>query len=111
MQQLQGRLLFSATDLSNFLGCPHLTLLKHRSALGGPKPRRFADPGMDVLHQRGLEHEHKYLAGLRTEDRGIVDLTRAESEPYGIERLERHAAATIEAMRAGADVIYQGLLL
>src|ERR1043166_9755212 len=90
MQSLQNRLIFSATDLSNFLACPHLTLLKHRTALGGPKPRQFPDPGIDVLRQRGLEHEQKFLAGLQ--ERGalrIVDLTSSGSGAYGLERLGR----------------------
>ena len=67
MQSLDGKLVFSATDLSNFLGCPHLTLLSRRTALGGPKPPYFGeDPGLKVLQQRGLEHEQKYLASLQT---------------------------------------------
>lgn len=30
MQSLNGQLIFSATDLSNFLECPHLTFLTRR---------------------------------------------------------------------------------
>jgi predicted RecB family nuclease len=111
MQSLLGRLIFSATDLSGFLACPHLTLLKRRTALGGPKPPQFDDPGIDVLQRRGVEHEQKFLAGLQEGGtRRIVDLTSFSSEPYGLARFERHTKATINAMRAGADVIYQGML-
>src|ERR1041384_4471155 len=111
MQSLENRLIFSATDLSNFLACPHLILLKRRTALGGPKPRVFADPGVEVLRRRGLEHEQNFLAGLQEGGAlRIVDLTSSSSGPHGLERLERHAGATLEAMHDGADVIYQGLL-
>jgi len=48
MQSLDGKLIYSGTDLSNFLACPHLTLLTRRTALGGPKPRQFLDPGLEV---------------------------------------------------------------
>src|ERR1043166_1712987 len=110
MQPLQNRLIFSATDLSNFLACPHLILLKRRTALGGPRPRVFADPGVDVLRRRGLEHEQKFLAGLREGGAlRIVDLTSFSSGPHGLERLGRHAGATLGAMRGGGRVIYPGL--
>ena len=88
--------IFSATDVSNYLACPHLTLLNRVTALGGPKPPKFDDPSTEVLRQRGLEHERAYLAGLKCE---VVEL--GGSDPV---------AATIEAMRDGAAMIYQGAL-
>ena len=54
MQFANNSLTLSATDLSNFLACPHLSLLNRHTALGGPKPRVFEDPGLEVLRQRGL---------------------------------------------------------
>ena len=111
MQRLDGRLIFSATDLSNFLACRHLTLLSRRTALGGPRPRRFDDPGLEVLQQRGLEHEQAYLAHLRAGGAAnIAHLSALRDEPYGLRRIERQAKATVDAMRAGADVVYQGCL-
>ncbi len=61
MHSAGSKLLFTATDLSNFLACEHLSLLDRRAALGGPRPPVFPDPGLDVLRQRGLEHEQQYL--------------------------------------------------
>ena len=58
MQSLNGQLIFSATDLSHFVACRHLTLLSRHTALGGPKPRHF-DPALAVLRQRGIEHEQR----------------------------------------------------
>lgn len=111
MQSLQNRLVFSATDLSSFLACPHLTLLKRRTAFGGLKPPFFDDPGIDVLRRRGQEHEQKFLSGLQKDGSlRIVDLTNQFSGSKGPERFERHAKATLNAMRDGADVIYQGML-
>jgi predicted RecB family nuclease len=111
MQSLDGKLIYSATDLSSFLACPHLTLLKRRTALGGPKQPKFPDSGLDVLQARGLEHERKFLEGLRADGTStIVDLTEF-SAPFAPERWGRHTRATIDAMRAGADIVYQGMLL
>jgi hypothetical protein len=40
----------------------------------------------------------------------IADLTSLRGGPPGKERYEPHVAATVDAMRAGAEVIHQGLL-
>ncbi|HWA58204.1 MAG TPA: TM0106 family RecB-like putative nuclease, partial [Gemmatimonadales bacterium] len=109
MQTLDGRLLYSATDLSRFLACEHLTRLDRRAALGGPRPPYFDDPGLAVVQERGREHEGRYLASLTADGgRRVVDLRDWFGGERSVERYTRHAAATLEAMRAGADVIYQG---
>ena len=110
MQLLNGTLVFSATDLSNFLACPHLTLLNRRTALGGPKPRVFDDPGIEVLRQRGREHEQKVLAQLGGGTRRVVEVRATGSGEARRDRYERLARETVEAMKTGADVIYQGCL-
>jgi uncharacterized protein len=61
MQLIDGQPVFSAMDLVGFLACEHLT------ALSWPRPRLVkrpvrADPELDVLQQRGLAHEQRYLA-------------------------------------------------
>jgi predicted RecB family nuclease len=111
MQSLDGKLIFSATDLSNFLACPHLTLLSRHTTLGGPKPRQFPDPGLEVLRQRGLEHEQLFLAVLRDGGAGrIADLTAIATEPSREKRYQLHAKATADALHSGVDVVYQGFL-
>ena len=96
MRLANGSLIFSATDVSNFLACPHLSLLRRVTALGGPKPPKFDDPAVEVLQQRGLEHEQAYLAGL---DEDVVEIVGPDA-----------ITDTIGAMRSGASVIYQGAL-
>ena len=106
MQFLDNRLVFSATDLGSFLACPHLTLLSHGALHGGrPKPHYPDDPGVEVMRERGRQHEQKYLAGLTGR---VVDLT--EYRNLSVAGIQRYAAATIEAMKGGADVIYQAAL-
>jgi predicted RecB family nuclease len=111
VHSLGGKLIFSATDLSNFLACSHLTTLTRRTATGGPAPPRYPDPGREVLQQRGLEHERNFLARcLEKGPANVADLTRHRDEPLGPGRYTRHAEATGDAMRDGADVVYQGCL-
>lgn len=111
MQSLDGSLVFSATDLSSFLACPHLTLLNRHTALGGPKPRTFDDPGLAVLRQHGQQHEQHVLARLTTAGAANVEeIKAAPDEVSGADRYTRLAAATAAAMRAGKDIIYQACL-
>ncbi|HSH46964.1 MAG TPA: hypothetical protein VK966_14050, partial [Longimicrobiales bacterium] len=111
MKLAGDRLYFSATDLSGFLGCPHLTLLDRAVQVDGmAKPRKFDDPGIEVLRRRGEEHERAYLEGLRAEGRSVVEVPPPSPDlPYA-EKWATHADATLVAMRQGADVIFQAAL-
>ncbi|HEX6309685.1 MAG TPA: TM0106 family RecB-like putative nuclease, partial [Longimicrobiales bacterium] len=111
MQHIRDRLILSATDLSHFLACGHLSLLDRRAATGeGPKPPQYDDPALEVLWKRGLDHERRQLERFRQEGRSIIEIAELDrSLPYE-ERWQKHTAATSDAMRTGADVIYQGAL-
>lgn len=97
-----GGLIFSATDLVNFLGCRHATYLDRRN-LDESIPLADDDPLLALLQEKGLAHEQQYLEGLRNEGRGVVEISGRGSPA------DRHVA-TVAAMRAGAEVIYQGAL-
>src|ERR1700760_4321514 len=99
MQSTETGLIFSATDLSNFLACPHLTLLSLRAALGGPKPPQFPDPGLDVLRERGHQHELKFLEQLQQSGhKRIIEIADAAGA-YGPHKWRKQADETIIAMR------------
>lgn len=51
----------SASDLSGFLNCIHLTALDLGVARGALKPPTWTDPVLIVLRERGLEHERGYV--------------------------------------------------
>jgi uncharacterized protein len=106
VQQLDGRLIFSATDLINYLECPHLTHLDIEIALGRLELKATRTDSTDLLARKGDEHERAHLAQLRSEGREIVEI---ESEP-GLDGTREGAQRTAAAMRAGAEVIYQGVL-
>jgi predicted RecB family nuclease len=104
MRVVGVELSFSATDLSNFLNCHHLTALGMAEALGTRKRPVWNDPLLDILAERGLAHERAHIEKLRQSGSQVTDLTYVEGR-------ENRVAQTIEAMRAGAEVIVQGALL
>ena len=64
MQTIDGKPVFSATDLVGYLACEHLTELE-RAALDHLVERPIrVDPELDVLRKRGFQHEARYLADL-----------------------------------------------
>ena len=104
MQFLRGKLLFSASDLVNFLGCRHATYLDLRNLTDEVViPEREA--ATDLVFEKGLEHEGRYLASIKAKGLAVVEV-KAE----GFDLAER-TALTREAMRAGADAIYQAALV
>ena len=107
MQLLDGTPVYSATDLVGFLACGHRFELE-RAALAGlvKKPIR-SDPTIELIQERGYEHERRYLDDLRARGRTIVEIPRDGSTANTREGLREATAQTEAAMRAGADVVYQ----
>jgi hypothetical protein len=104
MQIVDGRLLLSATDLVNFLGCRHAAWLDLRD-LTDPVEIPERDAATALIFEKGIEHEKRYLASRKTLGFGVVEVP-AE----GFDLIER-TSLTQEVMRAGAEVIYQAALL
>ena len=110
MHHANGQLLFSATDLSRYLACNHLTSLRRRVAFGELEPPPpYDDPRAEVLRQRGLEHEQRLLEQLATEGRTVETIIPPDT-PFSRRDPAATAAGTRDAMGRGTDVIYQGRL-
>jgi uncharacterized protein len=107
MQLIDGQKVFSATDLVGFLACEHLTSLELAAAARLVKRPNRPDPELDVMHQRGLAHEARYLADLEAAGRTVTRIEADDTIENWGERLRRAAADTGAAIRRGADVIYQ----
>jgi predicted RecB family nuclease len=91
----------SASDLSNHLACRHLTSLDLQAAQGKIERIHRTDPSLDVLIERGFRHEAAYLDHLRAQGLNVLrDDENLKSEKSRVQR-------TIDAMRAGFDVIAQ----
>jgi predicted RecB family nuclease len=105
MRNTDGQLQLAATDLSNFLACRHLTRLDTLKSEGRLSPAKQFDIGFQDLIQRGEAHEKRVLGLLAEEDRVTEIPTTVEITDTEKSRL------TADAMTAGVDVIYQGVLL
>jgi uncharacterized protein len=103
MYRYRNQLILSATDLLTFYGCRHATFLDHHH-VDDPTLPGEDDPYLELLQQKGLEHERAYRDRLRA--RG-VHITEIDSNTSLVERTE----LTRAAMVAGAPVIYQGAFL
>jgi predicted RecB family nuclease len=102
MRPTPDGLTFSPTDLSNFFECEHRLSLELEVVA-----KRLVRPGQneldrELLERRGREHEQRVLQWYQSQDKNVR--SPEPDAPGGA------AAATLELMRAGVDVIYQGTL-
>jgi predicted RecB family nuclease len=98
MKYTSNNFQLAATDLSNHLSCAHLTQLHRQVALGELKKPSWRDPSLDVLIQRGHEHEAAYVKFLSNKGLAVVNLNGQSTEKV------------VEAMQQAADVIVQASL-
>ena len=93
----------SATDLIGHLNCGHLATLD-RQVVDGALTRPFVhDPLLEILRQRGALHEAAYIEHLRGSG-----LTVTVIDGKGVDASS--VAATLAAMKSGAEVIVQAAL-
>jgi uncharacterized protein len=106
MQLRDGTLTLSPSDLSAHLACAHATTLELQVARGElVKPPPEGEQAQ-LLFRKGEEHERAYLQRLRDEGRQIAEICLEPDLDW-----ERGARETLEALRAGIDVVYQGVLV
>jgi predicted RecB family nuclease len=105
MRNVDGSLRLSASDLMRFKGCRHATTLDLRyMETGDIVPAADGEEAL-LLQKQGDAHELAFLDSLRQSGRSVAEIPKA-----GIP-LERSVDLTIEAMKEGPDVIFQGALL
>lgn len=97
-----GTLIYAPSDLTLFMESPFASWMAHLAVLSPEQvPERDPSDGMmALLQEKGGGHEQAVLAEFVAQGLNLVDLS-ASPDPE---------AATIEAMKAGADVIYQACL-
>jgi uncharacterized protein len=103
MRIIDNKILFSATDLCNFLECEHLTALD-KINLTTPLPQTPDGDDAKLFQDKGFEHEQSYLQKLSESGIKLEDLSEIRGTP------QDKSAATLEAMKTGADIIFQGTL-
>src|SRR5438094_405984 len=105
MQFLDGQPIVSPCDLTCFLECEHLRQQELAAARGEIARAERKDPELEILTRRGLEHEARHLASLRTGHRRVVEFPFPDGTTGGLTQAH---AETIAAMSEGVEVIYQG---
>lgn len=97
------QIIYSSSDLMNFLRCPHLTVLDAKNLLH-PLPTAEPDAILPLLQKLGYQHEEQYLEQLQQEGKHITKLSGKGS-------YRTLAQQTLEAMQSGVDVIYQATFI
>jgi predicted RecB family nuclease len=103
MRGVGGIIELSATDLIGHLSCRHLTQLDLAVARGTLPAPKVWDPQLQLLWERGLAHERRYVEHLQQSGLKVVRIE-------GIGVAEKQLNDTVEAMRAGVPIIVQGAL-
>jgi predicted RecB family nuclease len=97
--------MFSASAIANFLACQHIATLDRAESRKEVTKPFFNDPTVDLLRKLGLDHERQYLRQLAEKD-GLA-IVKVDVE----DSWETAVAETIQAIRRGADAIYQATFL
>lgn len=100
---------YSPSDLTTFMQSPFGSWMDRFSLLN-EEVNKHRDPNdalMAKLQQKGFSHEDEVLRDL-LKTKQVIDI--AQTPHNGSNKLAAQSAATIEAMKAGVDVIFQAYL-
>jgi len=104
---VDGRVVSAASDLNDYLACPHRVALNRRALLRGDAPPD-EDPALEIVARKGREHELRVLE--RMESSGVAVVRVPEGDNTARD-LRRAVATTRAAMQSGAEAIYQASFL
>lgn len=102
MLKYKDQLVFSPNDLLTFLGCKYACLLDFM-VTNGQKNRPESSEDLEIIQDAGLKHEKDYLNSLQNSGKTVTEIPQAGNF------LER-SKSTVNAMQAGAEIIYQAAL-
>jgi len=97
MREEGGKRFYSATDLVNYLGCSHATVLDLRQ-LAKPVVLAEDDEQAKLLQEKGLAHEKAYLARLRKEGLTVAEISdqgSLDARVGTVDKLQGQEAAVV----------------
>lgn len=103
MQKRDGVVLYSASDLVNYLECEHLTSLDLID-LDTPLPRTDDSDEAKLIQAKGYSHEAAFFEHLKSSHPKVIDI--AATGGGNAQKI----TATTQAMRDGYDIIFQATL-
>lgn len=101
MQLIDGRPVYSATDLVGFLWCAHLNQLGRATLAGLARKPERDDPELELIRKRGCAHENRYMEELRAAGRTVLEIRPDASETDHVAQLRQSAAETLAAIQRG----------
>lgn len=101
MKNRASGMIYSPSDLSNFIHCRHLTTLDKEALQGKREKSSYTNKVMEALRQKGNEFEDAILKGFREAGKSVFAIEKEDNEAY---------EKTVGAMREGYEIIYQARL-
>jgi uncharacterized protein len=104
MKRIHGHLTFSPTDLAHFQQNPYVPWMDRLHLERPDLLTRDPESEEDAIIKRlGTEHEQRFLATLHDAGRDVYTIAQDAS-------LADRVAATLAALEAGQEIVYQGAL-
>ncbi len=105
MRTVNGKILFSTSDLVNFSRCPHVTVTDLHALSDFSLLSRRAEPSdyLQLIQENGRKHELECWNELRKKYKTVLELDNSLSS-------EDRINATTEAMEKGVGIVFQGAL-
>lgn len=103
MQKRGEGIFYSASDIVNYIECEHLTTLDLID-LETPLQKTEDDEQAKLIQAKGYAHEADFLELLKARHSSLIDLSKTGGSP------KKKAAATLQAMRDGYEIIFQATL-
>ncbi len=104
MKRENGTLRLSASDLMQFMTCPHATNLD-MLRLDGLSPNEVEDSeDVVLLQKRGDAHEASYLKALQAQGKSVA-IINTDGVPFA-----QSIEETLHALRSGPQIVFQGAL-
>src|SRR6266513_2614050 len=79
MHLTDGRLLLSASDLTGFLECPHLTQQELAATRGEVTRPKRDDPELELLARHGTAHEQAHLEWYARDNKRVARIETKEA--------------------------------
>lgn len=100
MQRIDEKIVYSASDIVNFLECEHLTTLDLIN-LDTPLQKTEADDHGKLIQAKGYAHEADFEEILKHKHSSFIEIAQETSN------LDQMVQKTSDAMNAGVEIICQ----
>lgn len=101
MRKLGERYMYSATDLVNYVACPHISELDRRS-FHEQLEKAEKDAQSELITAKGDEHEKRLLETLKASGKSLIEVPKIPGASP-----QEEAAQTLDILKDGYDYVFQ----